>query len=312
MNKAKLTLIGVAVSFVLVLIPVAVIGAIIQNPIQFIGELIFDIGDVPEVSGEVENMYYGFLESDIGIEVRDYINSKNNEHTEGNGTVENRRIYASSYYTIPLLMIVNNSDIDNYDNMTFESLGLAEKIDTLFDLRYSYSDDTEYLREMKRTPAFSRIRSLSDTTLTMYIIHFLNGNTGEYEIVGDSEVGKNIVKHALSKIGYPYVWGGESDEEGGYDCSGLVYYACKQSGLNHPRTTASVLSTMGVPVTREQLQAGDIITFKTLPPEVSHVGIYIGNGKMVHAPDEGIPVRVDVIFGSDYWERVIYNYRRLY
>ena len=69
---------------------------------------------------------------------------------------------------------------------------------------------------------------------------------------------------------------------------------------------------MGQKITKEQLQAGDIITFKTDARYVSHVGIYIGNGKMVHAPNSRSVVRIDDIFNSSYWTKVTYNYRRLY
>ena len=139
------------------------------------------------------------------------------------------------------------------------------------------------------------------------IIHNASDNV---EVEGNSEIGKAIANSALSKQGCKYVWGASGPNE--FDCSGLVWWACKENGIKFERTTAQVLSTMGQKITKEQLQAGDIITFKTDARYVSHVGIYIGNGKMVHAPNSRSVVRIDDIFNSSYWTKVTYNYRRLY
>lgn len=126
---------------------------------------------------------------------------------------------------------------------------------------------------------------------------------------GDSAVGVSIANYALSKQGSPYVWGAAGPNS--FDCSGLVYWACKQAGVNFTRTTAAVLSTMGTSVSYANLQPGDIITFKTIPTYVSHVGIYIGGGRMVHAPTFDQPVQVANL-NTAYWQNVMYNCRRLY
>lgn len=138
----------------------------------------------------------------------------------------------------------------------------------------------------------------------------IGGNYQNYEPQGDSELGNAIVKSALSKCGCSYVWGASGPNT--FDCSGLVYWACKQNGVNFGRTTASELSTMGISVSIEELQPGDILTFKTEPPKISHVGIYIGDGKMVHAPHTGDVVKVVNVMDSKYWRKVIHNCRRLY
>ncbi len=138
----------------------------------------------------------------------------------------------------------------------------------------------------------------------------IGGNYQNYEPHGDSELGNAIVKSALSKCGCPYVRGGSGPNV--FDCSGLVWWACKQNGVNFERTTASELSTMGMQVTIDDLQPGDIITFKTEPPKISHVGIYIGDGKMVHAPHTGDVVKVVNVLNSQYYTKVIHNCRRLY
>lgn len=307
MNKAKGLIIGTILSFLIILIPVAVIGAIVEHPINFLGEIVFGAGDTTNVSKEVEEMYKEFLKSENGKKILAYINEKNEDK---------EKIYSSIYYTFPLLLITDEKE----DTTNFE---FKDKIDILFQLRYENEDDNDYIRKLKQNDAFNKISTLSDTTLLMYLNHFNQSIAGdsEYEVSGDSEAGNAIARTALTKLGCPYYWGAAGDDY--FDCSGFVYWVFKQNGYSYGRTTAEVLSTMGKSVSRENLQAGDIITFTTVPNEVSHVGIYIGNGKMVHASGEGSTclgnhaslghvVKVATIFGSNYWESVTYNYRRLY
>jgi cell wall-associated NlpC family hydrolase len=92
---------------------------------------------------------------------------------------------------------------------------------------------------------------------------------------------------AMSQQGVPYRWGGAMPGKG-FDCSGLVQYAYAQAGIGLPHSSR-MQSQMGMPVPRDQLQPGDLIFFYS---PVSHVGIYIGNGQMVHAPTPGDVVKV--------------------
>ena len=90
---------------------------------------------------------------------------------------------------------------------------------------------------------------------------------------------------ALSYLGVPYQWGGASPT--GFDCSGLVMYVYAQLGIQLPHYAAAQY-TYGVPVPRDQLQPGDLVFYDGL----SHVGIYIGNGDIVHAPHTGDVVKI--------------------
>lgn len=135
-------------------------------------------------------------------------------------------------------------------------------------------------------------------------------NYKDYVPKGDSVKGNAIVTSALSKIGCKYVWGAEGPDT--FDCSGLVWWACNENGVTFTRTTAEELSKMGIPIEKDKLQPGDIITFYTLSSYVSHVGIYIGEGKMVHAPNVNSTVRVDEIINNPYWQSIWNNARRLY
>ncbi|GAA2542954.1 NlpC/P60 family protein [Pseudonocardia hydrocarbonoxydans] len=99
---------------------------------------------------------------------------------------------------------------------------------------------------------------------------------------------------ALSKVGSPYRWGATGPSA--FDCSGLVNWAFGKAGIDVPRTSRA-LSQTGTPVSRDQLQPGDLVFFYS---PVSHVGIYIGDGQMVHASTSGKPVAVASIDGRQY------------
>ena len=94
------------------------------------------------------------------------------------------------------------------------------------------------------------------------------------------------VAAALSKLGSPYGWGATGPNQ--FDCSGLMVWAYQQQGKAIPRTSQAQLAG-GTPVSRADLQPGDIVGYY---PGVTHVGMYIGNGQLVHASDYGIPVQV--------------------
>ena len=94
------------------------------------------------------------------------------------------------------------------------------------------------------------------------------------------------VRTALAQQGKPYVWAAAGPSS--HDCSGLVQYAYAAAGISLPHSS-SAQARMGTAVTRAQLQPGDLIAFYS---PVSHIGIYIGNGQMVHAPTSGDVVKV--------------------
>lgn len=129
------------------------------------------------------------------------------------------------------------------------------------------------------------------------------GGTGNYQL------GIQIANHALTRQGSPYVWGAAGPNA--FDCSGLVHWAHQQAGVHFGRVNSATLAGMGTPVAFNQLQAGDVLTFRTNGHSVSHVGIYIGNGQMVHASVPGTPVNV-VSIHTAYWQSVYHNARRLY
>lgn len=158
------------------------------------------------------------------------------------------------------------------------------------------------------------------------------GDSGDYA-AGPSELGNQISQKALTRLGNRYWWGapggGFGDGQGldnpnarYFDCSGLVAWAHRQSGVMIGRTTAAGYSGSGKAISYNELQTGDVITFKYSPGgAVAHIGIYIGNGKMVHAAGAGSGTRgqypnecvtIDDITPGSYWYRFIHNCRRLY
>ncbi len=106
-----------------------------------------------------------------------------------------------------------------------------------------------------------------------------------------------VVGIAMQYLGTPYVWGGASP--GGFDCSGFVMYVYAQLGVSLPHHAASMYS-YGVPVSRDQLEAGDLVFFDGL----GHMGIYIGGGQFVHAPHTGDVVKISSL--NDSWYAATY------
>ena len=103
------------------------------------------------------------------------------------------------------------------------------------------------------------------------------------------------VDTALAQQGKPYVWGGAGPDS--FDCSGLTQYAYAAAGIALPHSS-SMQSTMGAPVAYADLQPGDLVFFYS---PVSHVGMYIGNGQMVHAGTSGDVVKViDLAYMPDF------------
>ncbi|WP_439381213.1 NlpC/P60 family protein [Amycolatopsis lexingtonensis] len=97
---------------------------------------------------------------------------------------------------------------------------------------------------------------------------------------------QTAVNAALSKLGSPYVWGATGP--GSFDCSGLMLWAYAKAGITLPRNSAAQ-AQFGTPVPRDQLQPGDLVAYYS---PVSHIGMYLGDGKMVHAPTSGDVVKI--------------------
>ncbi|HEX2081998.1 MAG TPA: C40 family peptidase [Xanthomonadaceae bacterium] len=110
-----------------------------------------------------------------------------------------------------------------------------------------------------------------------------------------------VLMRAISLVGTPYRYGG-STPEGGFDCSGLVNYVYRDMlELRLPRTSRELAAYQGPRIPPERLAAADLVFFGS-GGSVSHVGIYVGEGRFVHAPTTGGTVRLDHLDGA-YWRQ---------
>jgi cell wall-associated NlpC family hydrolase len=127
---------------------------------------------------------------------------------------------------------------------------------------------------------------------------------------GYTDQANEILFNALGLVGTPYRYGGNSPDSG-FDCSGLINYVYRESAnMALPRTVAEMSRLNAPDVTEDNLQSGDLVIFATDGgSRPSHAGIYVGDGRFVHAPSRGGEVRMD--FLSDrYWERSYLNAKR--
>ena len=120
------------------------------------------------------------------------------------------------------------------------------------------------------------------------------GNYPNINLPTANTVGAEALRYAMTRRGDPYVWGAAGP--GQFDCSGLVMWAYAQVGISLPHYTGSQWN-MGEHISRSQLQPGDLVFFF---PDISHVGLYLGDGLMLDAPQTGQDVQVQPVFWSDY------------
>jgi hypothetical protein len=123
----------------------------------------------------------------------------------------------------------------------------------------------------------------------------------DIDISNKMELRKNLVLSAETFLGIPYSWGGVSGKTG-FDCSGLTMAVYKLNGLDLPRT-ANGQWAAGNQVDFKHISEGDLVFFSTKRKgEVSHVGIYVGDNKFIHAPGEGKNIQVDSLF-TEYFQK---------
>ena len=129
--------------------------------------------------------------------------------------------------------------------------------------------------------------------------------------LADTVTGKSeeLINRAMEVIGVRYRWDAELPQSG-LDGSSFVGYVFKDKlGFLLPRKSTQ-MSRVGKPITREELQPGDLVFFNTMRLTFSHVGIYVGDNKFIHSPSKGTNVRVDDL-GSLYWDKRFDGARRL-
>ncbi|MDK4536396.1 C40 family peptidase [Kingella kingae] len=118
----------------------------------------------------------------------------------------------------------------------------------------------------------------------------------------------DLISSAMGFLGVAYRFGGTSPT--GFDCSGFMQYIFRKAfAVNLPRTSAEQ-ATIGTPVSRSQLQPGDMVFFRTAGSRISHVGMYIGNDRFIHAPRTGKNIEITSL-SSQYWSTRYATARRV-
>lgn len=128
---------------------------------------------------------------------------------------------------------------------------------------------------------------------------------------GFSPVAEDVLFRALGLVGTPYRWGGNTPDSG-FDCSGLIAYVYRDAaGISLPRSTREMIGMRAPNVGADALQTGDLIFFATNGgSQVSHAGIYVGEGRFVHAPATGGTVKLDTL-SKAYWQKAYLSAKRV-
>ncbi|AXQ49319.1 C40 family peptidase [Pseudomonas vlassakiae] len=126
-----------------------------------------------------------------------------------------------------------------------------------------------------------------------------------------SPLADDVLMRAIGLVGTPYRWGGNTPDSG-FDCSGLIGYVYRDAaGISLPRSTREMLVMRAPTVDINSLQSGDLVFFATGGgSQVSHAGIYVGEGRFVHAPRTGGTVRLDYLSNS-YWSKAYLQAKRV-
>ncbi|MDD3926132.1 MAG: C40 family peptidase [bacterium] len=150
----------------------------------------------------------------------------------------------------------------------------------------------------------SRIKMYIAAALMLLLIHSpAFGGSDSCRVKKETRTGRyDVVVWAKRCLGKPYVWGGNGRR--GYDCSGFVKAACSSSGIRLPRSSAEQYR-VGTPVSRSGLRPGDRVFFSTYRRGPSHVGIYIGNDKFIHASSSKRRITIDRLSSRYYRTRYL-------
>ena len=176
------------------------------------------------------------------------------------------------------------------------------------------SGDIAFTANSKFLPLFTRTAALHYILVMKYILLLsllLLGSCASDKPFVQAQHGnaESLMSYAQSLVGTPYKYGGSSPDTG-FDCSGFVGHVYSHAlGISLPRSTGEISQT-GNSVRSNDLRTGDLVFFDTLHRRFSHVGIYLGDNRFIHAPNSDGHVRVENIL-EDYWRHSYNGARRI-
>lgn len=212
--------------------------------------------------------------------------------------------------SVSLVTTVNAEETSSYGIITASALNVRQEPSTSAPIVSTLPNGT-YVKVNWLQPGWANITY--STTIYGYVsLDYITIHTGQMPSRAASySKGQAVVDYAKQFLGTPYVYGGSSPS--GFDCSGFTSYVYRQFGVTLNRVTTGQMQN-GIWVAKNELQPGDIVGFYSQPggSYVGHVGIYVGNGMMIHSPHSGDVVKYDSIMTGSYADRYAAGRRIFY
>lgn len=256
------------------------IVAMYENGNNSVLEMIFEAGSIAEMLKQAENVQtvheYDRKQLEEYVKTKETIaNLKDSLEEDMKAIEEKQKKYEKDKHDLDVMIGELQNEIDDFEVKIQEAAAAAALAS-----RPSSTTDVNGSNSLQNSGNTSASNSSS--------------STNSYKPPSGTGGGAAIVNAAYSYLGVPYVWGGESHS--GVDCSGLVLQAHKAIGVNLGHYSGAQGSG-GKAVSRSEALPGDVVCYS------GHVGIYIGNGKMIHAPQAGDVVKVVNVYGSPWYRR---------